>query len=190
PRQFTARSRARILSSCPTCRTCCAPRTRRRSTSTSPSSWPSTPPSSSAMAARRVLVLGGYGAFGSRIAERLARDRSIEVVIAGRPLGRALDLAGQLAQSVGAKVQAAAMDTRTVRAFELRAWKPDVLINASGPYQEQDYALARACIGAGIHYVDLADARAFVTGIGALDADARSAGVLVVSGASTVPAVS
>jgi hypothetical protein len=41
-----------------------------------------------------------------------------------------------------------------------------------------------------VHYVDLADARGFATGIGALDAEAREAGVLVVSGASTVPAVS
>ncbi len=38
--------------------------------------------------------------------------------------------------------------------------------------------------------LDLADARGFVTGIGTLDAQAREAGVLVVSGASTVPAIS
>ena len=43
---------------------------------------------------------------------------------------------------------------------------------------------------AGVHYVDLADARGFVAGIGALDEEARQAGVLVVSGASTVPALS
>jgi hypothetical protein len=65
-----------------------------------------------------------------------------------------------------------------------------VLINASGPYQWQDYRLARACIAAGTHYIDLADARGFVVGISALDAEAKRAGVLVVSGASTVPAVS
>ena len=65
-----------------------------------------------------------------------------------------------------------------------------LLINATGPYQAQDYSLARACIAAGVHYLDLADARAFVTGITALDAEARSAGVLVVSGASTVPGLS
>ena len=65
-----------------------------------------------------------------------------------------------------------------------------MLINATGPYQEQDYSLARACIAAGVHYLDLADARAFVTGIGVLDAEARSAGVLAVSGASTVPGLS
>lgn len=65
-----------------------------------------------------------------------------------------------------------------------------MLINATGPYQAQDYRLAQACIAAGVHYLDLADARAFVTGITALDTDARRAGVLVASGASTVPGLS
>ena len=65
-----------------------------------------------------------------------------------------------------------------------------VVINASGPYQLQDYSLARACIAARVHYLDLADAGRFVTGIRMLDAEARNAGVLVVSGASTVPALS
>ena len=48
------------------------------------------------------------------------------------------------------------------------------MINASGPYQAQDYTLARACIAARCHYIDLADARAFVTGITALDGAAQS----------------
>jgi saccharopine dehydrogenase-like NADP-dependent oxidoreductase len=42
----------------------------------------------------------------------------------------------------------------------------------------------------GAHYLDLADARAFVGGIAALDADAKAAGCWVVSGASSVPALS
>ena len=71
-----------------------------------------------------------------------------------------------------------------------QALAPTVLINASGPFQDQDYRLARACIAAGWHYIDLADARAFVTGIGILDAEARAANVSVVSGASSVPGLS
>jgi saccharopine dehydrogenase-like NADP-dependent oxidoreductase len=65
-----------------------------------------------------------------------------------------------------------------------------VLINASGPFQAQSYDLARAAIAAGCHYIDLADDRAFVTGISVLDAEARAAGVCVVSGASSVPGLS
>jgi hypothetical protein len=50
--------------------------------------------------------------------------------------------------------------------------------------------LAEACIGLGIHYLDLADGREFVQGVHALNAAAVEHGVLVVSGASTLPALS
>src|SRR5690606_1714050 len=72
----------------------------------------------------------------------------------------------------------------------LRATGARVVINASGPFQAQDYTVARAAIEAGCHYLDLADARAFVTGITALEGAARDANVLVASGASSVPGLS
>ena len=139
---------------------------------------------------QRVLVIGGYGAFGGLAAERLARIAGIEVVVAGRSLEKAQGFAARLAEGACAEVRGIRLDARDVSAAALGEIGPAVLIGAAGPYQGQDYRLARACIAAGVHYIDLADARGFVTGIGALDAEARRAGVLVVSGASTVPAVS
>ncbi len=138
----------------------------------------------------RVLLVGGYGAFGARIAERLARLADVEVVIAGRSLQRAQGAMAAL-QAAGARAHVAAVALDALQATEqdLRTLRPDVLIHAAGPYQGQGYRLARCCIAAGVHYIDLADARVFVRGIGALDEAARRAGVLVVSGASTVPAV-
>ena len=140
-------------------------------------------------AVQRVLVLGGYGVFGGRIAERLAREPDVEVIVAGRSLERAAELVARLAKGARAKLTPARLDATKIAAGELAELRPLLVINASGPYQLQDYRLPRACIAAGAHYVDLADARGFVTGIGALDAQAKEAGVLVVSGASTVPAV-
>ena len=67
---------------------------------------------------------------------------------------------------------------------------PDVVLHTAGPFQGQDYTVARACIDAGCHYVDLADGREFVTKFSQLDADARTAGVTLVSGASTLPGIS
>jgi saccharopine dehydrogenase-like NADP-dependent oxidoreductase len=93
-------------------------------------------------------------------------------------------------QEARARITPARLDAVQVTVGELAALRPLLVINASGPYQRQDYRLARACVAAGVHYLDLADAREFVTGIGTLDAEARQAGVLVVSGASTVPAIS
>jgi saccharopine dehydrogenase-like NADP-dependent oxidoreductase len=138
----------------------------------------------------RIVVLGGYGAFGARVCERLAGEAGLELIVAGRSLGRAKAFAAALAPKVGARLAPAAMDAETITASELRQIQPLLLINASGPFQVQDYRVERACIDAGVHYADLADARDFVTGIGVLDAAARQAGVLVASGASTVPAIS
>ncbi len=138
----------------------------------------------------RIVIVGGYGAFGARVAERLAREPQLEIVIAGRSpdKGRAHALA--LAATARARIEHRALDAERVTAEELRTLAPTVLINASGPFQSQDYQLARACIGAGCHYIDLADARAFVTGIVILDAQARAANVSVISGASSVPGIS
>ena len=66
----------------------------------------------------------------------------------------------------------------------------DAVVHAAGPFQGQDYQVARACIATRSHYIDLADSRSFVSGIGALDAAATRQNVLVTSGASSVPALS
>lgn len=138
----------------------------------------------------RILIVGGYGAFGALLAERLAREPRLTLVIAGRDRARAQAHADTLAATAAAKLEAAIIDARTVTARDLEAIGAQVLVNASGPFQAQDYSLARAAIAAHCHYIDLADARAFVTGITALDADAKAAGVSVISGASSVPGLS
>jgi saccharopine dehydrogenase-like NADP-dependent oxidoreductase len=84
----------------------------------------------------------------------------------------------------------AVLDAITVQERDLATLGVQLVINASGPYQDGHYGLARAAIGARCHYIDLADARAFVTGFSQLDAAAQAAGVLAVSGASSVPGVS
>ena len=139
----------------------------------------------------RVVILGGYGAFGAHAAERLAREPAMEIVVAGRSPDKARAQAAKLvAAGAPAHIEPAELDAMRTTGEQLRALGADVVINASGPFQAQDYSLARAAIDAGSHYIDLADARAFVCGIAALDEDARAAGVSVISGASSVPGLS
>ena len=138
----------------------------------------------------RVLVLGGYGHFGGRICRALARDAHTQLIVAGRNLKSAQAFAAQLATS-GPPAEAAALDhSSSDLAATLTQLRAAVVVHTGGPYQGQGYQVARACIEAGAHYVDLADGREFVAGIGALDAQAREGDVLVVSGASTLPALS
>ncbi len=139
---------------------------------------------------QRIVVTGGYGLFGSRLVRRLARRPDAEIVIAGRSGAAAQALADSLREAP-ARVRGHACDVMAPGfAAELRALAPDVLVHTCGPFQGQSYDMARLCIAAGVHYVDLADGRQFVAGITALDAAARAAGVVVVSGASSVPALS
>lgn len=140
---------------------------------------------------KHVVVIGGYGFFGGRLVRRLATHEALTITVAGRSLARATALVETLRPTARARLQAAALDAHAdTLTRQLRPLAPGMLIHTSGPFQGQDYRVAQACIAAGVHYIDLADGRAFVQDIATLDAAARQAGVLVVSGASSVPALS
>jgi hypothetical protein len=139
----------------------------------------------------RVLVIGGYGFFGGLLVERLARQAELHILVAGRRLEPARALVARLGEGAAARLEPIALDASSAGlADELRRHAADVVVDASGPFQHRDYRVAQACIAAGAHYIDLADGREFVVGIGALDAAARAAGLSVISGASSVPALS
>jgi len=136
-----------------------------------------------------VLVLGGYGAFGRRLCRLLAGSPEIPVFVAGRRL----DAARAACRELGlAEHAAVALDRQLAgeASAVLRRLRPAVVVDAAGPFQGRNYGFAAQVAALGIHVVDLADDRTYVTGIGGLDAPARAAGVLVTSGASTVPALS
>jgi hypothetical protein len=139
-----------------------------------------------------ILVLGGYGVFGSRVVRLLARDPDLDVIIAGRDPDKARALAREIEVSGSpAALQALAIDAFGADfAQRLAASGAKLVINVAGPFQGQDYRVARTCIAAGVHYLDLADSQDFVTGFADLDRAAREAGVTAITGASTVPALS
>ena len=131
---------------------------------------------------KHVLVLGGYGGFGGRVALQLA-EAGFAVIVAGRSAARARTFCGRHPKLPLRPLALAREDG-------LGAERPWLVVDAAGPFQEIDYRLPEACIAAGCHYLDLADGRDFVCGIDRLDAAARAAGVVVLSGASSLPALS
>ena len=133
----------------------------------------------------RVLIIGGYGNFGTFIARMLAREDNIKLILAGRNLNKAQKAAGKLKAKNDAEF--AAIDINNALSDALKQLNPHIVIHTSGPYQKQSYHVAEACIEQGCHYMDLADGRAFVEGITELNAKAKSKHVLVCSGASSVP---
>jgi hypothetical protein len=136
----------------------------------------------------KILILGGYGVFGGRLAQLLATEPRVTLVIAGRSLEKARAFCASL--PAGASRAAAAFDRDGDIAAQLSSLMPDLVVDASGPFQAYSgdiYKLVSASIAIGADYMDLADSSEFVAGIGAFDAAARAKGVYALAGVSSFP---
>jgi hypothetical protein len=136
----------------------------------------------------KVLILGGYGTFGGRLAQLLADEDRLTLVIAGRSHEKAAAFCAKL------KSRATAMpvgfDRNRAIATQLREIAPDIVVDASGPFQSygaDPYRVVAAALALGINYLDLADGSDFVAGIAQFDADAGARGLFVLAGVSSFP---
>lgn len=135
----------------------------------------------------KILILGGYGVFGGRLAELLSDLPEIEFLICGRDLTRAKAFCARYRGQ--AQVRPFVLDRADI-IQALRTQKPDLIIDASGPFQDYGvdrYHVIAACIDAGVDYLDFADAADFVFGVSKFDRQAKAAGVFVLSGVSSFP---
>ena len=136
--------------------------------------------------ALRVLILGGYGVFGGRLAELLA-DLPVDLLICGRDRARAEAFCARYHGH--ARATPVALDRADIAAG-LEMLRPDLVVDASGPFQDYGatrYGVIAACIAARVDYLDFADAADFVFGVPRFDAQAKAAGVFVLSGVSSFP---
>src|SRR5262245_24571531 len=137
----------------------------------------------------RVLIIAAYGTSGGRLVDLLLNEKRLTLIVAGRSLAAAQAFCD--ARKGAATLEPARFD-RTDPA-SLAALRPDIVADAAGPFQlygDDPYATVRAALAAGAHWIDLADAIGFVTGIGALDAEAKAKGRFVLAGASSFPVLS
>ncbi|ALN75373.1 SDR family oxidoreductase [Aureimonas sp. AU20] len=135
----------------------------------------------------KVLILGGYGVFGGRLVELLGDVDGVEMLVCGRSLERAQTFCASYRGL--ARVRPLALD-RTDISEALHAEKPNLVVDASGPFQDygsDPYDVIECCIAAGIDYLDFADGADFVFGVSAFDERAKAAGVAVLSGVSSFP---
>jgi hypothetical protein len=135
----------------------------------------------------KILILGGYGVFGGRLAQLLRDDPRLTLMIAGRDGAKArafCDSLGGVARTHPLQLDRSAVATA------LAQHKPDLVVDASGPFQaygDDPYLVPKAAIAAKVPYLDLADGADFVAGIGGLDAAATPAGIFVLAGVSSFP---
>jgi saccharopine dehydrogenase-like NADP-dependent oxidoreductase len=143
----------------------------------------------------KILIIGGYGNFGKRLTQSLVEHYNYQLIVAGRSLDKAQKFKQLVNQEYNKKIDILKLDVLSSDLPKMfLKLDLDIVVNASGPFQHQlgdkGYVVARACLLANCHYVDLADDRRFVTGFSeALNSEAKNKGVMLVSGASTVPAL-
>ncbi|NKN08924.1 SDR family oxidoreductase [Rhizobium laguerreae] len=151
-----------------------------------------------------VLIIGGYGTFGGRLARLLGDEPRLRLLVAGRSLEKADDFVADLrtpkdgaeglgSNNLGAMVQAVRFDRNGDLTEQLTRLRPHLVVDASGPFQsfgKDAYKAVEACIDLGIDYADIADSTGFVAGIGGLDAAAKAKGTFALSGLSSLPALS
>ena len=98
------------------------------------------------MSVLTVLILGGYGTFGGRLAQLLVDEARLKLIIAGRSRAKAQ----AFCDTLGAKGEtlALAFDREGDVERQLRAVTPDIVVDASGPFQDyaDPYRVVRACL--------------------------------------------
>lgn len=97
----------------------------------------------------RVLIIGGYGHFGSYIARSLAGDGEIRLLVGGRSVAKAQAFIASLSPIHPA--EADAIDINGDLPETLSRIAADVVIHTSGPLQSQDHRVACACVAQGRH---------------------------------------
>ena len=134
-----------------------------------------------------MLILGGYGAFGGRLAVLLSDITQLKIVICGRNLARATAFCKSYHGL--AQIRPRQLDRRDITEG-LAAECPDLVVDASGPFQDYGddrYRVIKACIVAKTNYLDFADAADFVFGVTQFDSHAKAVGIYVLSGVSSFP---
>lgn len=135
----------------------------------------------------KLLVLGGYGVFGGRLVDLISDLESIEILVCGRSLSKARKFCSD--RSTRARLLPLAIDRSSIETALHRS-RPDLVIDASGPFQEygqERYSVVEACIRCRVNYMDFADASDFVAQVAGFDEAARKAGIFVLSGVSSFP---
>src|SRR5580692_7552032 len=122
------------------------------------------------------MLYGAAGYTGALIAQH-ACERGHRPVLAGRTAPAVAALAGQL----GLPHQAVALDDQSALNAALAG--VDLVLNAAGPFLHTAAPLARACLAAGVHYLDIGNELQAFRGLYDLNRLAQDAGVTIMPGA-------
>jgi saccharopine dehydrogenase (NAD+, L-lysine-forming) len=130
-----------------------------------------------------ILIVGGYGAVGHRIATLLAPTHPARVIVAGRHAERAARLATQLGQGVRART----VDVDSAASVHAALDGVALVVNCA---DQREPHLVRAAIQRGCAYTDTTAAHALWQQVRGLSAEAAQTGSRMILGAGLMPGIS
>jgi saccharopine dehydrogenase-like NADP-dependent oxidoreductase len=134
----------------------------------------------------QVLILGGSGRIGSKVAEDLIAHTSAEITIAGRNLvtGHAI------CQQLGDRARFKAIDLTAPSDLRAAISQSDLVVHCAGPFHYRDASVLQICIDEGVNYLDVSDHPSFTRKALAYRANAESADVTAVINTGIFPGIS
>ena len=130
-----------------------------------------------------ILIVGGYGVVGRRIAANLAPDYPDRVVVAGRRL----EPAAQLAADLGCGVRGRRLDITNAESIEAALEGVGVVVSC---IDQPEPLLLHAAIARGLAYTDIAPHLMTRRPTEAMHAEAARTGARLVFGAGLAPGIS
>lgn len=132
----------------------------------------------------RIVVLSGHGEFSRRVAVGIAAIPQAECVLGMPPGSKSISFAGRLGFPF------VVLDPNEPASLQRLLEGAFAVVNLRGPFTERDdLTIATRCAALGIHYIDPADHRAYMTAFARLAREAREHDALLVTGAGAAPAV-
>ncbi len=124
----------------------------------------------------KILIYGSYGYTGNLIAQ-LAAKKGLDAILSGR------DAQKLAKQSVDLGLPSSAFDLSETEKLDAALHDVDVVLHCAGPFGYTYKAMTEACLRTGTHYLDIGGGIPELEAVAALDADAKSAGIMMTPGA-------
>lgn len=135
---------------------------------------------------QHVLILGGTGRIGSKIAADLLAHTEAQVTIAGRNP----DVGIKLSQQLGDRCRFAPIDLNDRICLLDAISQSDLVIHCAGPFHHRNAVVLKTCIDSGVNYLDVSDHPSFTCKAIALRAKAETAGITAIVNTGVFPGIS
>lgn len=143
---------------------------------------------------KQVLILGGSGRIGSRVAADLLAHTSAHVTLAGRNPEVGFRINQALARKGGAAIakrcQFLSLNLENRVCLQKAISNSNLVIHCAGPFHKRNASVLKLCIKLGVNYVDVSDHPSFTCKAIALRAKAEAAGVTAIVNTGVFPGIS